>query len=173
MPQAGCLQIEIVSLLFIRQLFSPQPLFYLRDPSFIDSIPTKQKDLYSAENYLAKCKISELKERIKSMNLTWRGYRHVDNFACMVKEDLIDQIDQQFKQDSVPTAFELDEMKHLSFTMAYVNCCRASRVGRGSLVSLTHSLNRPIYRIWRSFVGLEWRGTSYQTGKSLPPRTDT
>jgi hypothetical protein len=93
----------------------------LRDPSFVDSIPSKSKDLYAAENYLAKCKMSDLRENIKASELKWRSYRYIDNFAKMVKEDLVANIAEQFRGEKLPTTYELEEMKHSSFAIAYAD----------------------------------------------------
>jgi len=91
-------------------------LFYLRDPSFSDSVPSKERDVYNAENYMAKHKTSELKEFIKSTALTWRGYRYLDNFGQMVKNDLISAVNARFQGQTEPDSLQRETLKHEAFS---------------------------------------------------------
>lgn len=103
-----------------KQLQKLNSFFYLRDPSFIDSIKTDQKGIYSAENFLAKHKTFELREMIRSSELPWKGYRDRDSFYHHAIDDIVAAIDRQFSNEREPTPVEQENMRHVAFAKAHL-----------------------------------------------------
>eukprot|EP01122_Echinamoeba_exundans_P009174 TRINITY_DN3177_c0_g1_i1.p1 TRINITY_DN3177_c0_g1~~TRINITY_DN3177_c0_g1_i1.p1 ORF type:complete len:1753 (+),score=281.10 TRINITY_DN3177_c0_g1_i1:58-5316(+) len=109
---------DSVKELELRQLNS---FFYLRDPSFIDGVKSDQKPIYSAENFLAKHKMFQLREPTRLSELPLKGYRTLESFKIQVTEDIVAAVEKRFSREIEPSASEMENMRHISVARSHLS----------------------------------------------------
>jgi len=70
--------------------------FYLRDPYFIESVDSKEKNLFLSEGEYEMGKLNDLKQRIESGPFPSVVYNRPTHLSELVQEDLLDYINRRF-----------------------------------------------------------------------------
>jgi tetratricopeptide (TPR) repeat protein len=100
--------------------------FYLRDPSFVTSLPEDHRRDYLEESPDLAGKLAALKEQIGNSGLPVREYQNPEALGRLVLDDLTSLIDELFPVATVPDPLDREAADH----EAYARSRRGVYIGR-------------------------------------------
>jgi tetratricopeptide (TPR) repeat protein len=93
--------------------------FYLRDPRFLQNLPSDQRAAFEEGSYESVQKLLALKERIRRSPFPVReNYSDVREFGQLVLSDFTQLIDRLFPEGSAPDGLGREAASHESFAIA-------------------------------------------------------
>eukprot|EP01125_Pyxidicula_operculata_P018713 TRINITY_DN6676_c0_g1_i1.p1 TRINITY_DN6676_c0_g1~~TRINITY_DN6676_c0_g1_i1.p1 ORF type:complete len:1955 (-),score=472.01 TRINITY_DN6676_c0_g1_i1:171-6035(-) len=90
--------------------------FLLRNPGFVDTLPSKDKFAYYSENYVAKQRLESLKKTIESCSLQHSPYKNIIDFENQTKKLLTQNIRSLFGGNEEYSPEEIERYAHEFYT---------------------------------------------------------
>ena len=90
--------------------------FYFRDPTYLATIPERERESLTAEDAASAEKLQQLKDRNRQSRIPLReNYANPIQLAELVLSDLKSAIEAQFPEETVPDALTREERDHEAF----------------------------------------------------------